>query len=248
MEIKKQILAVIQARMNSTRLPGKVLKKIGNLTCIEILLKRLSKSKLIDQIIVVTSTNQHDDILYDKLSKIGVDCFRGDETNVYKRFHDVVKNSEASVVVRITADCPLIDPRVIEKVINYFHASYKKYDYVSNILEPSYPIGLHTELFSIDALEKANNNSIDPIEREHVTPYIYRNPDFFELGSVVFEENFSNHRWTIDYPEDFVLIRKIIEELYPLKDDFDMFDIISFLETKPELMLINNNFKKEQTL
>ena len=93
MEIKKQILAVIQARMNSTRLPGKVLKKIGNLTCIEILLKRLSKSKLIDQIMVVTSTNQHDDILYDKLSKIGVDCFRGEETNVYKRFLDALKNS-----------------------------------------------------------------------------------------------------------------------------------------------------------
>ena len=110
MEIKKQILAVIQARMNSTRLPGKVLKRIGDSTCIEILLKRLSKSELIDRIIVVTSTNQYDDILYDKLNKIGVDCFRGEETNVYKRFLDAIKNSEASVILRITADCPLIDP------------------------------------------------------------------------------------------------------------------------------------------
>ena len=138
MEIKKQILAVIQARMTSTRLPGKVLKRIGDSTCIEILLKRLSKSELIDRIIVVTSTNRYDDILYDKLNKIGVDCFRGEETNVYKRFLDALKNSEASVILRITADCPLIDPVLVDKIIpisNEIKKLLKEKSFLDQILD-----------------------------------------------------------------------------------------------------------------
>ena len=212
MEIKKQILAVIQARMNSTRLPGKVLKKIGNLTCIEILLKRLSKSKLIDQIMVVTSTNQHDDILYDKLSKIGVDCFRGDETNVYKRFHDVVKNSEASVVVRITADCPLIDPFLVDKIIRDFLD--KDVDYVSNVNPPSFPDGMDIEVIDRKCLENSYSNNLNNYHLEHVTTYI-RESKKYSKSNYKNEKDYSHIRLTLDEAIDLEVINSIVKYFQP---------------------------------
>ena len=212
MEIKKQILAVIQARMNSTRLPGKVLKKIGNLTCIEILLKRLSKSKLIDQIMVVTSTNQHDDILYDKLSKIGVDCFRGDETNVYKRFHDVVKNSEASVVVRITADCPLIDPVLVDKIIRDFLD--KDVDYVSNVNPPSFPDGMDIEVIDRKCLENSYSNNLNNYHLEHVTTYI-RESKKYSKSNYKNEKDYSHIRLTLDEAIDLEVINSIVKYFQP---------------------------------
>ena len=212
MEIKKQILAVIQARMNSTRLPGKVLKKIGDLTCIEILLKRLSKSKLIDQIMVVTSTNQHDDILYDKLSKIGVDCFRGDETNVYKRFHDVVKNSEASVVVRITADCPLIDPFLVDKIIRDFLD--KDVDYVSNVNPPSFPDGMDIEVIDRKCLENSYSNNLNNYHLEHVTTYI-RESKKYSKSNYKNEKDYSHIRLTLDEAIDLEVINSIVKYFQP---------------------------------
>ena len=176
MEIKKQVLAVIQARMNSTRLRGKVLKKIGNLTCIELLLSRLLKSKLIDKIIVATSTSSNDDILYDKLNKIGVDCFRGDENNVYKRFLDSVKSSKASVIVRITGDCPLIDPDLVDKIIKDF--LNKNVDYVSNVDPPSFPDGMDIEVINRHCLEKNYSNDLTQYHLEHVTTHIRENKNF----------------------------------------------------------------------
>jgi len=212
MVIKKQILAVIQARMNSTRLPGKVLKKIGNSTCIEILLKRLSKSELIDRIIVVTSTNQYDDILYDKLSKIGIDCFRGEETNVYKRFLDALKNSEASVILRITADCPLIDPILVDKVIRYF--LNKNVDYVSNVNPPSFPDGMDVEVIDRNCFENNYSNQLNKYHLEHVTTRIRENKKISK-SNFENEEDYSYIRLTLDEAIDLEVINSIFKYFRP---------------------------------
>ena len=215
MEIKKQILAVIQARMNSTRLPGKVLKKIGDSTCIEILLKRLSKSELIDRIIVVTSTNQYDDILYDKLNKIGVDCFRGEETNVYKRFLDAIKNSEASVILRITADCPLIDPVLVDKIIRDFLS--KDVDYVSNVDPPFFPDGMDVEVIDRNCLENNYSSNLNKYHLEHVTSYIRENKKFSK-SNFENEKDYSYIRLTLDEKIDLEVINSIFKPEYLVMD------------------------------
>ena len=212
MEIKKQVLAVIQARMNSTRLRGKVLKKIGNLTCIEILLKRLLKSKLIDKIIVATSTNSYDDILYDKLTKIGIDCFRGDENNVYKRFLDSFENSKASVIVRITGDCPLIDPDLVDKIIMDF--LNKNVDYVSNVDPPSFPDGMDIEVINRHCLENNYSNDLDQYHLEHVTTHIRENKEFSKSNYKNIE-NYSNIRLTLDEEIDLEVINSIVKYFQP---------------------------------
>ncbi|MFL2803123.1 MAG: aminotransferase class III-fold pyridoxal phosphate-dependent enzyme [Paracoccaceae bacterium] len=212
MEIKKQVLAVIQARMNSTRLHGKVLKKIGNLTCIEILLERLLKSKLINKIIVATSTNSYDDILYDKLTKIGIDCFRGDENNVYKRFLDSVKNSKASVIVRITGDCPLIDPDLVDKIIKDF--LNKNVDYVSNVDPPSFPDGMDIEVINRHCLENNYSNDLNQYHLEHVTTHIRENKKI-PKSNYENKEDYSNIRLTLDEEIDLEVINSIVKYFQP---------------------------------
>ena len=198
--------------MNSTRLPGKVLKKIGDSTCIEILLKRLSKSELIDRIIVVTSTNQYDDILYDKLNKIGVDCFRGEETNVYKRFLDALKNSEASVILRITADCPLIDPVLVDKIIRDFLS--KDVDYVSNVDPPSFPDGMDVEVIDRNCLKNNYSSNLNKYHLEHVTSYIRENKKFSK-SNFENEKDYSYIRLTLDEEIDLEVINSIFKYFQP---------------------------------
>ena len=173
MEKKILNIAIVQARMNSSRLRGKVLKKIGPLTCIELLLKRLSKSKLINKIIVATSTNPQDNILYNQLSEMGVECFRGEEQNVLKRFVDLLRNTNATNIIRITGDCPLIDPLLVDKIIEAFLK--RNVDYGSNVNPPTFPDGMDVEVISFSSLEKAHMKSKDKFDLEHVTPFIRRN-------------------------------------------------------------------------
>jgi len=245
---KRRTVIIVQARMGSTRLPGKILKKVMGRPLLEYQIERLKKIKEVNDVVIATTTNQSDDPVVKLCRELNCAYFRGSEDDVLLRYYKTAIEFNAKYIVRINADCPLIDPKVVERVIKYFHANSEKYDYVSNILEPSYPIGLHTEVFSINAMKKANDNANDLIEREHVTPYIYRNPGLFRLGSVVLEDNLSYYRWTVDYPEDFDLVKKIIEGIYPTKVDFDMFDVISYLKSNPELMRINNKITKEQIL
>ena len=164
------------------------------------------------------------------------------------RYYEAAKQYNADCIVRICSDSPLVDPIVVDKVIKTFADDSAKYDYVSNTIEYGYPIGLHTEVFSIEALENAYSNATDPVEREHVTPYIYRNPDVFKINSITLGTNLSHYRWTVDYPEDFSLIKNIIENVYPSKIDFDMFDVIDYLKRNPKIANINSNYKKKQVL
>jgi len=239
---------IVQARMGSTRLPGKVLKKIMGRPLLEYQIERLRKINHIDDIVIATTTDQNDQSIVNLCMELNCSYFRGSENDVLLRYYDAADAFNAECVVRINSDCPLIDCNVVERVVNHYHSNVIQYDYVSNIIEPSYPIGLHTEVFSQAALELANNNAVDPVEREHVTPYIYRNPEIFKIDSVALDADLSHYRWTVDYPEDFYLIEHIIKDLYPLKADFDMFDIINYLKSNPGLIDINSGIEKKQTL
>ena len=177
----KNNLCIIQARTGSTRLPGKVLMKVNGKTLLEYEIKRIKQSKKVDKIVVATSTKKNDDKIANLCKKIGVDCFRGSEKNVLDRYYQCsLKYPEYGNIIRISADCPLIDPKVIDKVVTAFEKN-KKFEYVSNVLEETFPYGLAVEVFSRRALLLAAKNAKSAFDKEHVTPYIWRNhPDDFQ--------------------------------------------------------------------
>ena len=245
---KIRTVMIIQARMMSTRLPGKILKKVMGRTLLEYQIERLRKVRNIDEIVIATSTNEYDDEIVSLCEMVGCCVFRGSENDVLSRYFDAAIEFNAECIVRINSDCPLIDHAVVDDVIDYYNFNFPKYNYVSNILESSYPIGLHTEVFSMNTLEKANKYAMDSDEREHVTPYIYRNNDIFKLGSVIIDTDLSSYRWTVDYPEDFDLVSSILSNIYPSNNDFNMYDIVDFLKTNPKIASINSRIEKKQTL
>ena len=174
--------------------------------------------------------------------------FRGSELNVLKRFVDAAESVKASSVVRCNSDCPLIDPVVISKVVAQFTENKNQFDYVSNILRPTYPTGMHCEIFSFDSLREAYRNAEDPLELEHVTPYIYRRPDKFRLCNVSQDLDLSTYRWTVDYREDFDLIAKIYKALYKTNPLFDMTTIIELMHNNPDWLKINSHITKQSTV
>ena len=233
--------------MGSTRFPGKILKKVMGRPLLQYQIERLKKVKNVTDVIIATTTNQRDNPIKELCEELHCSYFRGSESDVLLRYYEAAIKFDADYIVRVNSDCPVIDPSVIEEIVEYY-SNHNELDYVSNILEKSYPVGLHTEVFSMEALRKANNDANTAIEREHVTPYIYRNPDIFKIFSYSIKNDLSKYRWTVDYPEDFELIRIIITELYPKKADFNMFDIIKLMSLDPNLININSRFTKEQTL
>ena len=207
-----KIIAIVQARLGSVRLPEKVLKNIGGKPMIELLLSRLSKSTLIDEIIVATSEGTENDKLQLLVESLGFNCTRGSEEDVLLRFYESAKQMNADAVVRITGDCPLIDAEIIDKCIKKFKKA--SIDYVSNIEPATFPDGLDVEVVSFKALEKANINAISAFDREHVTTYI-RNSDNFLKSSVKHVEDLSKLRWTVDEQEDLNVIKKIFQHFSP---------------------------------
>lgn len=239
---------IIQARMGSSRLPGKVLLSLEGKTILEHIISRLQRSQLADLVMVATSVKNIDQPIADLMSKVGIKCYRGDEHDVLSRYYFAAKEVGANTVVRCNGDCPLIDPDVVDKIISSYYDNNLNCDYVSNILEPTYPTGMHTEVFSFSALEKAYKEAIDPLEREHVTPYLYRNPNLFKLSNVCISENLSWHRWTLDFPEDLILISRIYAALYPNDICFGMSDILKLLTVNKDWSRINENIHKQATV
>ena len=176
-----KIVAIVQARMGSTRLPNKVMKPIGGVPMIELLLARLAKSNQIDQIVLATSTDERNTPLVEHLQKLGYTCVRGSESDVLDRYLVAARQVQADVVVRITGDCPLIDASLVDQVIAQFKA--EGVEYLSNTTPASYPDGLDTEVFTLRALERASRESQDPFEHEHVTPYL-RKPGLYKTGAM----------------------------------------------------------------
>jgi|GEM_PF-445132 len=232
------IIAIIQARMSSTRLPGKVLKKISGKTLLEILIERLRYSKKLDKIIIATSFNKKDRAIVKLAKKIKCSYFVGDENDVLDRFYKTAKKFKADTVVRITADCPLHDPELIDDIINYYLMNRKKYDYVSNVNPPTFPDGFDLWVFSFKTLEKVWENAKLKSEREHVCPYIWKNKKMFKIGHYKSKINYSNLRLTVDDRDDFNVVRKIYQKLYKKGKIFKFDDIINLIKKNPDLLKI----------
>lgn len=226
-------LGVLQARMTSTRLPGKVLAPVLDEPMIGRQLERLARVRGLDMLVVATSSDASDDPLVAYLEGRDVPVVRGSLDDVLARFIAAMDVFEPDVVVRLTADCPLASPSVADLVIGEFHAS--GLDYVSNTLQPTYPDGLDVEVVSADVLRWVADHSADPHEREHVTLGVYRRPDRFSVANVRGEEDLSDLRWTVDNPDDLAFVREVYSRLYPVNAAFELTDVLKLVRSDPPL-------------
>lgn len=241
------IVCIMQARIGSTRLPGKVIKKICGKTVLEHDIDRLKRVKNINKIVIATTSLEKDNVIVEEADRLKVSYYRGSEEDVLSRYYYAAKENNADIVVRVTSDCPLIDSEVTEKIIQYYLDNSQKYDYVSNTIDRTYPRGLDTEVFSFKSLQRAFNEAENQSEREHVTPYIWRNTELFKLAQCKNDIDYSSLRWTLDTVEDFELINKIYMSLYSEKMEyFDMKDILCLYKKHPELYEINNNIEQKK--
>ena len=237
---------IVQARMASTRLPGKIMKKVLDKTLLEYQLERLFRVKQAGQVIIATTDHGEEQPIVDLCQKLGVPYFRGSEQDVLARYYSAATEYGVDVVVRITSDCPLIDPAVIDKVIGFYLAHKEEYDYVSNTFpELTYPRGMDTEVFSYQALMEAHEEATDQAEREHVTIFIKRHLDRYRIENITYEKDYSHYRWTVDTPEDFALIEKMIAALYPVNPHFTLEDCLTLIEEHPEWVKINAHVKQK---
>lgn len=241
-----RIEAFIQARMGSTRLPGKVLKPVLEKPLLQFLIERLTYSKEIDEIIVLTTREIEDDPIVSFCEENHIICFRGSEEDVLDRYYQASLQRKPDAIVRITADCPLIDPDIVDQIVKVFRHEYPNIDYISNSLQKTFPPGLDVEVFSFKALEKAFQNAVYPEEREHVTVYFYRHPELFILKNIAHTLSLNHHRWTVDTPEDFALVCLILEHLYPVNPQFRLHDILNLLSYHPEWLKLNAHIEQKQ--
>lgn len=240
-----KIVMIIQARMGATRLPGKPLKKVMDRPLLSYLIERLKRVNNISTLIIATTTQPQDDLIETFCKKEKITVFRGSEEDVLDRYYQAAKKYQADVIIRITADCPLIDPKVIEQAIQFYLTHYPLYDYVSNTHKRTFPRGMDVELFSMQCLEEAAQEARLKNEREHVTPFIYNHPERYKIGEIQYSSNQANHRWTVDTPEDLALISLILQTLYPRHPQFTLQEILQELDNHPEWSLINARIQQK---
>ncbi|NWF49939.1 MAG: glycosyltransferase family protein [Ignavibacteriaceae bacterium] len=239
------IVTIVQARMDSTRLPNKVIMSLAGKPLLIRQIERIKASYETGTIVVATSTDSSDDRIIEICLQNNIAVFRGDKFDLLDRHYKAAVLHNADAVVKIPSDCPLIDPGIISKVINYYKSNQNLYDYVSNLHPATYPDGNDVEIFSMEVLENAWLNATKNFEREHTTPFIWENPDKFRVGNVVWESglNYSmTHRWTIDYEEDYLMIKTVYDELYHDGNIFSMVDILNLLDRKPHISRINQKY------
>ena len=239
---KLKTVALIQARMSSSRLPGKVLQEIAGQPMLWRVIRRATQARLVDLTAVITSTQEDDDAIARLCKAKGIACFRGSLDDVLDRYYQAAIYFQANVVVRLTADCPLLDPKIIDKVVQAFHEG--TFDYVSNTLECTYPDGLDTEVFHFEALERAWKEARLRSEREHVTAYFFKHPELFRLGSVKQEQDLSALRWTVDTSRDLELVRTIYNFFKDV--EFGMDDILKLLKEHPEVTELNSGQQRNE--
>lgn len=237
-----KVVAIVQARMGSTRMPNKVMKPIAGVPMIELLLARLARSSEIDQIVLATSTDERNTPLIEHVQKLGYTCVRGSENDVLDRYLVAARQAQADVVVRITGDCPLIDPGLVDQAIAQFRM--ENLDYLSNGAPASYPDGLDTEVFTLQALERAGHESQDPFEHEHVTPYL-RKPGLFKTGVMRHSEDLSGLRWTVDEPADFEVVSAVFAHFAP-QIQFSWTQVLELQHKQPDIFAPNHDIIRNE--
>ena len=262
-----KIIAIIQARMGSTRLPGKVLADLGGRSMLARVCSRVARAATVDQVVVATPREPQDQPIVDECRRLAVACFRGSEQDVLDRYYHAAEAYRAGAVVRVTADCPLIDPEVIDRVVEAYkkrgHSTFcdtgirsagaarpqkvecPLFSYASNTLQRTWPRGLDTEVFGVEALARAWHEAAQPHQRVHVTPYIYEHPELFQLASVTGPEDFGNRRWTVDWPEDLQFVRAVYERLED-NTTFSWRDVQRLLGREPDLAELNRNVRQKE--
>ncbi len=239
----KKVTAIIQARLGSTRLPGKVLKPLLNKPMLTRVVERVKKSRLIDEVVIATTTQSGDDLIADLCDKENWFCYRGSEDDVLDRYYQTAKQVKADYIVRITSDCPVIDPGVCDLIVASFLGIVPHCDYASNCLSRSYPRGLDAEIFSFNALQQAWEKDDKPEWREHVTEYILHNTHLFKTHTIENPVDYSSYRWTVDTPEDFSLIEKIYNHFG--HGGFCWYEIMHAYEDNPSWRDINKHIEQK---
>ena len=237
-----KVVAVVQARMGSTRLPEKVMKSIGGVPMIELLLARLSEAEELDEIVVATSMDLRNQPLFEHVRNLGYACEQGSENDVLERYVQTALAHQADVVVRITGDCPLVDAELVDAAVRQFKVS--RVDYLSNTNPPTYPDGLDVEVFSYNALERADKETSDPFDREHVTPYLQA-LGRFNVGSIQNSQDLSSLRWTVDEAADFSVIEGVFGHFHP-RIDFSWREVLALQGVQPEIFRINQHLVRNQ--
>tara|TARA_Y100000739_G_scaffold229726_1_gene245718 strand:+ start:9461 stop:10255 length:795 start_codon:yes stop_codon:yes gene_type:complete len=240
----KKTIAIIQARMNSKRLPGKVLMPINGTPMLGFMIERVLSSSEVDELIVATSLEPSDDPIEIYCKENEINCFRGDLNDVLDRFYNASKTSDANIIIRLTGDCPLVDSNILDAMITIFKEN--NFDYIANTAPPegiTFPEGMDVEIFSKNALEKAWNEAKKPSEREHVTFYFWKNKDLFSIFRYDLNQDLSNYRLTVDYPEDFELVRRIIENFGDQITETNLAQIIKFLSDNPLISALNEDIE-----
>lgn len=235
-------VAIVQARMGSTRLPNKVMKPIGGVPMIEVLLARLGRAEEVDEVVVATSVDACNQPLFDHVGSLGFQCYRGSENDVLDRYVQAARLAKADVVVRITGDCPLVDPALVDEAIRLFRAS--KADYLSNVSPPTFPDGLDIEVFTAHALEKAARETALPFDREHVTPYLRTNSQFRQSG-FRHSDDLSQLRWTVDELADYEVMSKVFAHFSP-DIQFGWPQVLQLQRSQPEIFHINKNLIRNE--
>lgn len=229
--------AIVQARMGSTRFPGKVLEPLLGKPMLARQVERMRRAASLDGIVIATTDLAGDNPIAEFARAEGLPVFRGSEHDVLSRYAGAARTFGVENVVRITSDCPLMEPTLIDDAVSSFAAGCA--DFVSNMIEPTYPYGLAIEVFSAHSLAEADAQAVQLAEREHVTPYFYWNPGRFRLHALRTTPDLSHHRWTVDTPEDLELVRRIYGALYPIRPAFVLTDVLALLETNPSWTALN---------
>jgi len=244
-----KIGAIVQVRTSSTRLPQKVLKELplgSGITALQQIIRRLKKSQKIDEIVVATTEERSDEAIVKIAQKEGVKYFRGSLIDVLERYYLAAKENKLDIVVRITGDCPCIDPEIVDLVIKK-HLQDKG-DFTSNVVKRSYPDGLDVEVFSFEVLEEIYKKATQPDEREHVTAYIYKHPRHLKVINVEADQKLyaPERRITLDTPQDYALLCTIFDALYPRDKYFSAYDIMKLFEEKPWLDWVNTQYSESR--
>ena len=242
--MKQNALAIVQARMGSSRLPGKVLKDIAGTPMLVHVVERAKRAKCLNGVVVATTTSPDDDAIAELCSNAGYPCYRGSSYDVLDRYYQTARQFHATTIVRLTADCPVIDPEVVDHVITVLLGSNA--DFAANRLPPpwhrTYPVGLDVEACTFQALERAWCEADKLYQREHVMPYLYEQEGRFRVKIVDCEQDYGHLRWTVDTSEDLELVRQIFMAFTP-RDDFSWLEVIALLENRPDIAFINSTIK-----